>query len=212
MGSEMCIRDSLRRYKVELSSILQASNTTKSRFLRLLILALVFVLILFPLQIYVLFLNWPEIYVPYSWSQIHDPRQWNQITFIPSHGTVLPDRWIVVGCGALVFILLGLGKEAKATYKLWLYKVGLGQCFTRLSSPRWSQQNRCVSPFNSRARLFGRWSRDPKEVEDTRSEEYQHFVTSMLIHPPVCKQSSLLFQPSRGRRRESVKLLEARRL
>ena len=158
----------LKKYRVEFSSILHASNTTTSRFLRLLILTLTFILVLFPLQIYILVLNWPEVYAPYSWSHVHDALRWKIILLFPSNGTVLPDRWIDAACGAMVFVLLGLGQEAKVTYKSWLTKVGMSRCSALLPLSRLRKGETTSATYGSKGGLFGRWSKGSKAVETTR--------------------------------------------
>ncbi|GAB7342696.1 hypothetical protein MBLNU457_g0848t1 [Dothideomycetes sp. NU457] len=122
----------LRTYRTRFTSLLRASNTTKTRFLRLLILSLVFIFVLFPIQLYILFLNWPKNPAPFSWSRIHSPAAWNQLVFVPSYGAVLPDRWVGVTCGFVVFAAFGVGKDAMSTYKSWAIAVGLGRVFPAL--------------------------------------------------------------------------------
>ncbi|TKX20095.1 pheromone A receptor-like protein [Elsinoe australis] len=115
----------LRLYRTRFDSLLQASSTTKSRFLRLYLLSLTFVLAIFPIQIYLLFVNWPKHPNPFNWRRIHNYEEWKHIAYIPSLGVVLVDRWVQVACGFLVFIFFGLGKEAKDMYKSWALALGL---------------------------------------------------------------------------------------
>ncbi|PNS15377.1 Pheromone a factor receptor [Sphaceloma murrayae] len=116
----------LRVYRSRFDTLLSASSTTKSRFLRLFLLSLTFVVIVFPIQVFLTFKNWPRNPQPYSWESTHNYRQWRNIGYLPSLGQVLVDRWVQVGCGYLVFIFFGLGKEAKDMYKSWALTVGLG--------------------------------------------------------------------------------------
>lgn len=146
--------------------MLTASGTTKARFLRLLILALIFIFILLPVQAWVLFLNFPAVQYTYSWNRIHSAAAWRTIAWIPSGMDYLQDRWISLGSGFLVFFVLGLGQEAQATYRSWMLAVGLGRIFPSLAvtpgttpaGSRASSQNKFWSP----ARLCGvprRWSK-----------------------------------------------------
>lgn len=45
---------------------------------------------------------------------------------------MLPDRWVGVACGFVVFAAFGVGKDAMATYKSWALAVGLGRLFPAL--------------------------------------------------------------------------------
>ncbi|TIA77213.1 fungal pheromone STE3G-protein-coupled receptor [Aureobasidium pullulans] len=101
----------LFKYKSSFNSILASSNTTRSRFLRLFIIAFVFLNGITPLQIYILVDQVPPPGAKsFSFSTIHDPSSWNSSVVMPS--TVLYDRWTNLGCGLLIFFFFGLGKDA----------------------------------------------------------------------------------------------------
>ena len=152
------------------TSLLRASNTTKTRFLRLLMLSLVFILVLFPFQIYVLFLNLPKTPEAYSWSRVHDSRYWDQLVFVPSYGAVLPDRWLGIACGFVVFAAFGIGKDAMATYRTWALAVGLGRVFPALRNTGrrdGGDSSAWMSSFGSRVRIVSsRVGRRKSEVTE----------------------------------------------
>ncbi|KAF2841408.1 STE3-domain-containing protein [Patellaria atrata CBS 101060] len=115
----------IHRYRRDLGTILAASNTNQSHFFRLFIMALILILGITPVQIYFLIENIKAQYVPYSWSEIHNPQTWNQHLAAPSGGEVLPDRWVWIGSGYLVFFFFGMGAETSRMYRKWLVKLGL---------------------------------------------------------------------------------------
>ncbi|KAF4548940.1 Pheromone A receptor-like protein [Elsinoe fawcettii] len=115
----------LSRHRTTLGSLLTASSTSKARFLRLYALALVFVLGVFPVQIYLLLKNWPRNPQPYDWGKIHDKEAWVHIVLIPSLGLVGVDKWTQVASGFVVFFLFGVGREARQMYGDWIKAVGL---------------------------------------------------------------------------------------
>ncbi|KAI5276656.1 fungal pheromone STE3G-protein-coupled receptor [Aureobasidium subglaciale] len=121
----------LHKYRSSFNSILASSNTTRSRFLRLFSISMILILGITPVQIYIIFTQYPrgETY-PFSFSVLHDPQTWNIIVGMPS--AVIYDRWINLVCGFLVFFAFGLGKDAKGVYREWLVKMGLGRWFSVL--------------------------------------------------------------------------------
>ncbi|KAK5134852.1 hypothetical protein LTR08_006084 [Meristemomyces frigidus] len=146
----------LYRYRLTFASILASSNTTKSRFLRLYVLCLVWLFAFIPTQAYVLYINLAMHRTAYSWSETHDPTTWNQIIMVPSDGAVLFDRWIWLGSGIVVFIFFGLGKEAVTMYRSGLLAIGLGKVIPSLR-PDYNSRNSetgTFSSFGSKAKLF----------------------------------------------------------
>lgn len=153
------------------SGLLQASKTSKARFIRLLVLAIVLLLVLLPTEIVLLTLNVPRETRSFTWSAGHGYEVWHSIALVPSHGVVFADRWIVVGCGFLVFVTLGLGQEAKAAYRAWLTSIGLSSI---LPSPKSSATNSHTSSgipsLGRRAKLLivpKRWSKRPETMSET---------------------------------------------
>lgn len=156
----------LRKYRRQFAEILKSSqsNLNKSRFLRLFLMALILLIVLLPLQIYILYVNLSYPRHPFKWNEVHGPN-WSEVMMIPTGGKVAFDRWIRVSAGFLLFIFFGLGHEATEMYRKWLVKFGLGRCFPNLI------QNRDVATpsstkrggirfgsFGSRARLLFRKS------------------------------------------------------
>jgi pheromone a factor receptor len=65
---------------------------------------------------------------PYSWSFVHS--EWNVIRKYPSLGLPVHwDRWMWISCGYIVFSCFGVGREARAMYRDWLFSIGLRQIF-----------------------------------------------------------------------------------
>lgn len=127
----------LHRYRRDFADVLTSSGSdlTKSRFMRLFCIAFIFILVALPVQFYVFYRNVAVAHVPYSWSAVHGPSWW-QIVMIPTGGAVQFDRWIWAGCGFLVFIFFGLGKDAVKMYRGWLVKLGFGNIFPSLVRDR----------------------------------------------------------------------------
>ncbi|KAL9090178.1 MAG: hypothetical protein Q9165_005458 [Trypethelium subeluteriae] len=150
----------LHRYRTQFSSLLSASNTNKSRFLRLFLMALSLGLAFLVLTIYLFYKNIDVPHIPYSWKLVHDAEAWNEIMMVPSYGVVLIDRWIRVATGISVFVFFGVGKEAMSMYQTALVTIGLGRIFPRLKQGRGSTSSGSSSSFGSRAKAFvkEKWS------------------------------------------------------
>ncbi|KAI6874299.1 hypothetical protein KC338_g1254 [Hortaea werneckii] len=124
----------LCRYRRTFSIILAHNDTTKSRFLRLYILCIVWLLGIIPLSSWMLSVNLGSQQEPYKWVEAHDYSKWNEIVVIPSNGNIVFDRFIWLGCGIMVFLTFGFGKEAVSMYRNGLLAVGLGRLFPGLGS------------------------------------------------------------------------------
>lgn len=121
----------LHRYRSEFSRLVQIHSTTRSRFLRLFLLSAIFLLGNIPSQVTVLYFNLPRRLKPYSWSRSHDPRLRQTIVIVPAYGLLIPDRWICLICGFLIFLFFGLGTDASAMYRSWLAKINPLRLFRR---------------------------------------------------------------------------------
>ncbi|OTA25597.1 hypothetical protein BTJ68_11274 [Hortaea werneckii EXF-2000] len=97
----------LCRYRRTFSIILAHNDTTKSRFLRLYILCIVWLLGIIPLSSWMLSVNLGSQQEPYKWVEAHDYSKWNEIVVIPSNGNIVFDRFIWLGCGIMVFLTFG---------------------------------------------------------------------------------------------------------
>ncbi|MCJ1235234.1 a-factor receptor [Varicellaria rhodocarpa] len=150
----------LRKYRKNFSAILTASNSglTKSRFIRLFSMAFILILLCLPVQLYVFYINVMYPLQPYSWDAIHGPEWWD-IILVPTNGAVEIDRWIRIASGFVVFFGFGFGRDAKAMYRSWLLKIGLGRIFPRLHNDRLPSYSQTASStshpsFSSKARKF----------------------------------------------------------
>lgn len=148
----------LYRYRRAFSSILASNDTTKSRFMRLYVLCITWILCFVPLQAVIFNRNLGLVRYPYSWSETHNKQSWDQIVMVPTSGAVVYDRWIWLVCAFLLFVFFGLGGEALTMYRTSLLSVGLGHIFPGLRT----QRNRSgsatgtFSSFGSRAKIFFR--------------------------------------------------------
>ncbi|KAF2157984.1 STE3-domain-containing protein [Myriangium duriaei CBS 260.36] len=148
----------LRKYRSKFDALLSASSTSKARFFRLFLLALTFIVGIFPLQLWLLIMNWPSDIVPFVWSEVHGS-WWNTwIPLFPSDGAVAPDHWMQLASGFLVFIFLGLGQEAKEMYMSWATTIGLQNLVYTLS-------NKSSQLWSSSSLSFGRRSNTSSSSE-----------------------------------------------
>lgn len=160
----------LQKYRSQFSTVLNASNSSynKSRFLRLFFLGFTMLLIILPVQFFVVYYN-TMLSLPwhtYSWSRIHSGSrsQWNTIVKTPTYGHVFFDRWVPIAASVLVFIFFGNGKDANDLYQSFLRAMGLGKWFSSLSSES-SRRSSTIASTSSRVRLlFHRWTSDSRFV------------------------------------------------
>ena len=131
----------LLHYRHEFSQILTSSTTTshastRSRFYRLYAYTIICILVLLPVNFYILYMNLKVPRQPYSWVRVHDPKEWAVIFRLPYIGEANFDRWIDVGAGFLMFGFFGMGSEAVRMYKGWFGLVGLGRLWEGLMRDR----------------------------------------------------------------------------
>lgn len=149
----------LVRYRLTFNSILVNSSTTKSRFVRLYLLCLVSILMLVPLEIYVLIRHQLERLTAYSWNATHHPTDhiWNSALLIRSNGRIFYDRYMWLGGGFLIFLFFGFGKDAVKSYRTILLAMKLDRIFPSIrlgASRRPSAVATATSSIGSKARLF----------------------------------------------------------
>lgn len=145
----------LHKYSAAFRNIMASSNTTKSRFFRLFAISFVLAVGLLPVEIYVLTTNLPALKSEgaFSWSAVHNSDTWR--TIVLYHSAVFYDRWVDVGCGFLVFVFFGMGRDAKKMYCTWLCACGLGKVFPALKTAagQRSRNTTVQSSYSSRARM-----------------------------------------------------------
>jgi len=150
----------MHKYRKEFSEVLSSSNSnlTKSRFMRLFWLSILLILVVLPVQYYVLVVNVSHPFVKYSWNEVH--ADWGNISSIPTNGAVIFDVWIQIAVGFAVFFFFGLGQDARNMYSKWLLKIGLGRVFPSLGRRSHPEQPAHSSSTSSTRALFSkRWSR-----------------------------------------------------
>jgi pheromone a factor receptor len=121
----------LFRYRREFHRLISARNTTKSRFIRLFLMAKIFITVFLPYNICILYVQASTAKDPYDWNFVHGSN-WNTIIKVPTHGEIRWDRWAQIASGYLLFLLFGTGLDAHNTYKRMFCAVGLGKIFPSL--------------------------------------------------------------------------------
>lgn len=109
---------------------------SKSRFLRLFFVAFTMLVIILPVQTYVVYydLSLSLPWHAYSWSRVHHA-SWNQIIKVPTDGKVFFDRWTPIAIGIIIFVFCGFGRDAIRVYHMVLWRLGFGYCFPGVSRP-----------------------------------------------------------------------------
>ncbi|KAF1957520.1 STE3-domain-containing protein [Byssothecium circinans] len=121
----------LYRYRREFQRLLAARNTSKSRFVRLFLMSVIFILCILPYQIFILYELAKTIEQDFEWSRVHGS-DWNSVIKVPTAGSVRFDRWVEVVFGYILFMLFGTGTDAHNSYKRMLTSIGLGKFFPSL--------------------------------------------------------------------------------
>ncbi|KAJ4379178.1 a-factor receptor [Didymella sp. IMI 355093] len=122
----------LYRYRREFSRLMTARNTTRSRFLRLFLMCLVFLVVVVPYSLYPFWYYCNEMVLrggDYEYSP-------GLIFTFPSGGEIHIDKWGQIAMGYVTFLLFGTGTDAHNTYKKMLLAMGLGKLFPSLSAMR----------------------------------------------------------------------------
>jgi pheromone a factor receptor len=114
----------LCRHRKQMSAALSSSpGKTASRFYRLFALASSVLTIYVPLTVSGLVINVSRPNHEYSWSWLHSPGWADRIIWVTPTGTgfghISLDHWAQVAAGFILFILFGLGREAREMYKTW---------------------------------------------------------------------------------------------
>lgn len=162
-------------------------NLNPSRFKRLFLISFTLIVVIFPVQFYIFYINLSFPRIPYSWNLIHGKEWWN-IILIPTGGVVAFDRWVRLACGFLVFLFFGLGKDAVNMYSTWLCKLGLGKVFPDLERRDSNASSETSSSsgsrswgsiLSSRARLV--FKKNHRDNQNTTSSNGS--VTTEVITP-----------------------------
>lgn len=124
-------------HRRSISSLLQSSNQTRTRFLRLFILSLLILAPALPSYIFTItkFIQPDPItgapLHSFSWSTVHT--DWNQVVLIPAgYGAPQWDRWCWIAYGYVIFFCFGVGEDARREYRSWAAACGFAQCFPSL--------------------------------------------------------------------------------
>lgn len=146
----------LRLYRSQFGDILNASNSNinKSRFIRLFSLNFIMLVIIFPIQCYVVWQN-TVLSFPwhtYTWSAVHGP-EWHTIIKYTTGGNAFFDRWVPVAACFLVFVFFGCGKDANELYRSFLRSLGLDRCFACLDT-EYNHQTSMASSSGSKVKLL----------------------------------------------------------
>lgn len=154
---EVVIIFRLHKYRRTFSAILSDSSTTKSRFLRLLFIAVVLIFAVLPLSVHAVIWPLQAGMHPFSWNRVHNIN-WT-VGKYPSGGRLLQwDGVVAIICGYLLFVGFGLGSDAISMYKQWARKIGLAHIVPRLDGLRNSRShhNSATSTNADRSKLVDR--------------------------------------------------------
>ncbi|KAF2639015.1 STE3-domain-containing protein [Massarina eburnea CBS 473.64] len=121
----------LYRYRREFSRLITARNTSKSRFIRLFCMSVIFVSVVTPYQIFLLVQLASTVTLKFQWSRVHGA-DWNSVIMVPTAGAVRYDRWGEIAFGYVLFVLFGTGTDANNSYKRMFTSIGLGRIFPSL--------------------------------------------------------------------------------
>lgn len=159
-------------YRSQFGEVLNASNSrmNKSRFLRLFFLNFTMLLIILPIQCFVVYYNtWLSFpWHTYTWSAVHSP-EWGVIVKVPTHGQAFFDRWVPIAASCLVFVFFGCGKDANELYRAFLRFLGLGRCFP------------CILPENRRASMAGSTGSRVKLLFHKRWSSTSRYILSSFL-------------------------------
>ncbi|KAI9741826.1 MAG: a-factor receptor [Cirrosporium novae-zelandiae] len=192
----------VQRHHAELSGMLRNSNTNlnKSRFLRLFILSISIVVLILPVDWYVLYTFISTGLGSYSWSFVHGS-EWNQIPKVPQNGKIPFWVWIPLASGIVVFFFFGIGRDATTMYRSWLSKLGLGKLFPGLNrpyTPRKTSNGSALGNFfdsvGSRAKLLYRkstWQRSSFSSTRRLSSPFSTIASATTSSPPQKDFSSI---------------------
>jgi hypothetical protein len=144
----------LYRYRRDFQYLVSAASTTRSRFMRLFLLALFTVFMVMPAQLVVIIAMAGFEMHPYSWSVVHN---WDVEVRVPSNGHILEWAHLIwIPSGFLVFLFFGFGRDARTMYVGWLVKAGAGNIFPSLleenQSPNGTGKTGLLSSMASKAK------------------------------------------------------------
>ncbi|KAK6437861.1 a-factor receptor [Oleoguttula sp. CCFEE 5521] len=126
----------LHRYRRNFSTFLANSNTNTSRFLRLFVLCIFWLLVSLPLHAFILYTQTYIPHEPYSWATLHSAENWSKVEMTLSDDTARYIVYIWLGSGVAVFMFFGWGRDAAKMYRQGLVALGLGYFFPGMRDPR----------------------------------------------------------------------------
>ena len=157
----------LLKNRREVSSILSASQTTKSWYFRLFILAALLVLGNLPLYIATSLFNAIYAMRPYDWYRVHPPAwRFTIQRLIPNKVHkwfwVETDRYLQIAGVYMIFAFFGFCDEAKVLYKRCFERLGIAKLWhdmmewrtAKLSKSRQSSSDSAATISNSHALTF----------------------------------------------------------
>jgi len=146
----------LYRYRLAFASILSNSNLTKSRFMRLYLLCILWIFGWVPVECYLLYGSLEDARTNFHWSVAHNPALWNDIRLVPSNGHIIYVPYVWLAEAFTVFIFFGFGKEAVNMYRSGLLTLGFGRVFPSLHPEhvRQGSVTSTIRSFGSKAKLL----------------------------------------------------------
>ncbi|CAK4030981.1 Pheromone a factor receptor [Lecanosticta acicola] len=194
----------LIRYRLTFNTILANSSTNKSRFVRLYLLATVWVLGTLPVEAFTLYMNDIGHLLPFQWSMTHPSFElWNTAMYVPSHGKIVfADRIIYVAGGFVIFLLFGWGKDAVKLYRDALLALGFGKIFPSLRPDyeRHGSFAATVSTISSKAKMM--FHKNKKESWSPTSTNFSATESMGTASTPSPKQMAFLDSIRENRRED----------
>ena len=172
----------LYRYRLTFRTILANSETNKSRFMRLYIICIVWIVCYIPVECYTLYLNFNGQHDSYSWSSTHDPENWAVIIMVPSGGKAMFARWLWLSCGFVVFVFFGFGRDAVNMYRTALLAIGLGRMFPSLKQDYRGTITATLNSYSSKARMIFKRKSSTSD-SSWQSKSAGDFYTASLLEP-----------------------------
>lgn len=203
----------LHRYRRNFTALLANSNTSRSRFVRLFAICLVWLAISVPLQTYVISRQAAVQHEPFDWSRDHDPRAWETIEKSPSYGQIVYTRYIWLGGAVAIFLFFGFGRDACGMYAKGLRAVGLNRCFPVFrynpqTPARNAPQSGTISSIGSKAKLvFSRksnsasqsvksWATDSRSSKATASSMVEPLSPKTMQYLETVQENSRMPAPN----------------
>jgi pheromone a factor receptor len=187
----------LYRYRSQFSRLINAQNTTRSRFLRLFFLAFILIVGTLPLNLYILYDNTRALHgEPYDWNRVHE-HTGDMILSVPSNGHVRYEAWVRIAAGFLIFFHLGTGTDAGGIYRGWMEKLGLGKVLQAWGASTASVKTSWFSLSSKTKSAFkSKGSQTTSSTATVTSDPHRSTVSKTSTTASMLKQPALPERPT----------------